>query len=130
VATTAAIGANPVSRKNALSADSPARSTPPIASGVAIGRRPVDQAVSPVPVRSCTPSGCKANADSWNARRSADAMPSCESGRSNCMRAAEARDVLGAAKSVISSMGVIPAIGSFENDPSEYDTAPMRRPLI
>jgi hypothetical protein len=32
--------------------------------------------------------------------------------------------------STISAIGVIPAIGSFENDPSEYDTAPISRPSI
>ena len=32
--------------------------------------------------------------------------------------------------SFISRMGVIPAIGSFENDPIEYDTAPISRPSM
>ncbi len=34
------------------------------------------------------------------------------------------------AASVISPMGVIPASGSFGNEPSAYDTAPSSRPLM
>jgi hypothetical protein len=43
-------------------------------------------------------------------------------------RAPVARVSLKLVESVISAIGVIPAIGSFEKLPSAYETAPMRRP--
>ena len=40
------------------------------------------------------------------------------------------RGVSSVAASIISAIGVMPAIGSFENAPSEYDTAPTSLPSM
>ena len=40
------------------------------------------------------------------------------------------RGVSSVAASIISVIGVMPAIGSFENEPSEYDTAPTSCPSM
>ena len=61
--------------------------------------------------------------------RTAAASPSRVIGRSmRAWAAAAARRVESAVASIISRIGVMPAIGSFGNDPMAYETAPMRRP--
>ena len=47
------------------------------------------------------------------------------------LRAASPRRApVSAVASIISAIGVMPAIGSFGNAPMEYETAPMRRPSM
>ncbi len=111
---------------------------PPSASGVAMGR---------IRTPSCAPRGSSAGprpssrtsagllANGWrnleNACRSAAATFSVVRGRSSpAAFPPGARRGAGAAASIISSIGVMPAIGSFGNCPSEYATAPSRRPSM
>jgi hypothetical protein len=50
------------------------------------------------------------------------------SGNSTWTFAAFGRTPLNAVASVISAIGVMPAIGSLENDPRAWETAPISRP--
>jgi hypothetical protein len=61
--------------------------------------------------------------------RNAAASPSRVIGRSSRARiVAGRRDE--AVASIISAIGVMPAIGSFEKLPTEYETAPINRPSM
>jgi len=115
----------PWSRNALPSVSATLGSKPDMTSGVAIGRRSV--AISP-PASPSTPlmparrdsSGRSANGRfQFNALRNAAVRPSRVSGNSTCTLAA---DGLGVSfiivASVISAMGVMPAIGSFEKLPS------------
>ena len=100
-------------------------------SGVAIGRSIVPTlASSPLP-NTCTSFGLSAKGRTHEkAWRSEARMLSGDSGICSAMRSAGRRGAACAVASTISSNGVMPAIGSFENWPSEYETAPTRRPSM
>ena len=101
-----------------------------------MGRSRVPSRSSRTPVIPLTPTNCASFGRSakgrfqLSARRKAVVRFSRVSGKSSCMRAARGRVSLSPVASVISSIGVMPAIGSFENAPSAYDTAPINRPSM
>ena len=64
----------------------------------------------------------------FSALRNAADRPSRVSGNSTLTRAPGGRTSPCAVESVISAIGVMPAIGSFEKLPSAYDTAPISLP--
>ncbi len=106
-------------------------SKPPMVNGVAIGRSIVPTLASrPLP-NTWTSLGLSAKGRIHeNACRNDARMLSLVSGICRSTRPAWRRGAACAVASTISSNGVMPAIGSFENCPSEYDTAPTRRPSI
>ena len=105
-------------------------------SGVAIGRSSVPSWSPPSPATARdAPTSCASFGRSANGRfqlsalRNAAVRFSRVSGNSTWTRAPPAGRVsVNDAESVISAIGVMPAIGSFEKLPSAYDTAPIRRP--
>ena len=113
-------------------------SKPDITSGVAIGRSSVPTCMSGRPAMPLTPTSCASFGRSANgrfqlsARRNASVRFSGVSGKSSCTRALRGRTwaALITVASVISAIGVMPAIGSFEKLPSEYETAPMSLPSM
>ena len=96
-------------------------SKPPSVSGVAIGRSSVPMPALTLPSpKTWTSAGLSANGRTHeNAWRSDAAQPSGVSGIGSSTRAAWRRGAGSVAASIISSIGVMPAIGSFENWPSE-----------
>ncbi len=96
-------------------------SNPPNDSGVAIGRSsvPMPALTDPSP-KTWTSDGLSANGRIHaKACRSEARSPSCVIGIGRSTRAACRRGPGSVASSVISPIGVMPAIGSFENWPSE-----------
>ena len=125
-------GTKPWSRKAEATGSITPASNPPKVSGVAIGRSkvpmPAFNAASP---KTWTSAGLSANGRiQLNAWRSDALRLSGVSGTWSSTRAACRRGPVKVAASVISSIGVMPAIGSLENWPSEYETAPTRRPSM
>ena len=114
----------------------PARSRD-ITSGVAIGRSSVPISLPPTPatpvdadeLRVVGPIGERPIPVERLAERGGEALA-----RERELDAARARPAaaasLNAVASVISAIGVMPAIGSFEKLPSEYETAPISRPSM
>jgi len=105
-------------------------------SGVAIGRSSVATSRLPMPATDGGPTTSASPGRSANGRFQLSALrndatsPSRVSGNSTLTRAPGGRVPVNEVASVISSMGVMPAIGSFEKLPSAYDTAPIKRPSM
>src|SRR5262245_61615295 len=100
--------------------------------GVAIGRSraPIPDIGVP-PLRTWTSDGLSANGRTQeNACRNDARSESGVSGVGRSTLALCRRGVGSVAAWIISSIGVMPAIGSLENCPREYDTAPTSRPSI
>ena len=109
-------------------------SKPDITSGVAIGRSSVPNWLPPRPATAVMPVNSVSFGRSANGRFQASALrnaaerPSRVSGNSTFTRAPGGRTSLKVVESVISAIGVMPAIGSFEKLPRAYETAPISLP--
>ena len=103
-------------------------------SGVAIGRSSVPSWLPPSPATALTPASSASFGRSANGRFHASALRKAAdrlsrvTGNSTFTRAPAGRTSEKVVESVISAIGVIPAIGSFEKLPSAYDTAPISLP--
>ena len=112
-------------------------SKPDITSGVAIGRSSVPSWPPPRPATALTPTSCASSGPLGErpvpverlAERGGQALA-----RERELDAARARRAAAASlnvvASVISAIGVMPAIGSLEKLPSAYETAPISLPSM
>ena len=101
--------------------------------GVAIGRssRPICAPVAIGSPMACTSEGRSANGRArQNASRRSVAKPTRVTGSFSRAAWLTGRRAGVETASIISSMGVMPAIVSFENEPREYETAPTNRPSM
>ena len=131
----APIGRKPALRKVEASTSPILASKPDMTSGVAIGLSMVPIS-PPKPLTLDTPTSCASLGRSANGRfqfsalRNDASRPSEVMGRPTSTRAPGGRGAFEVVASVISAIGVMPAIGSFEKLPREYDTAPMSLPSM
>ena len=132
------VGTNPCSRNAPPKMSATSGSKPDITSGVAIGRSSVPScAAAEAGDRARRRTAAASSGRSANGRFQVSALRNAAVEVLARQRELDvdasrpaAATSLNAVASVISAIGVMPAIGSFEKLPSAYDTAPISRPSM